>query len=102
MQVLDLVEPLGWEDFMRSALASLIKTAIGAISRLHYTNYSMILSPDDRLAIKNRITCWVFKGEFDNVTGNGERGRRSTMIIYGGKFHREEVTLWGLHINRAK
>ena len=52
--------------------------ANSAISRLRHTNYPMLLSPDDIVAIKNRKMCWVCKGEFDDGVGNGgeEEGDR--------------------------
>jgi hypothetical protein len=44
---------------MVKALTKLIGTANGAISRLRNTHYPMVLSAEDRLAIKNKKICWV-------------------------------------------
>jgi hypothetical protein len=75
MQLLEIVETLDEGECMIKALTKLIGmikaltkligTANGAISRLRNTHYPMVLSAEDRLAIKNKKICWVCKGEFE-------------------------------------
>ena len=75
MRLLEIVETLDEGECMVKALTKLIGTANGAISRLRNTHYPMVLSAEDRLAIKNRKICWVCKGEFAEVD-NGTKGKR--------------------------
>jgi hypothetical protein len=63
MRLLEIVETLDeGDEFMVKALTKLIGTANGNISRLRNTHYPMVLSAEDRLAIKNQKICWVCKG----------------------------------------
>jgi hypothetical protein len=73
MRLLDVVEKLDEGDCMVQALTKLIVTANKAISRLRDTHYPMILSPEDRMAIKNKKVCWVCKGT--NGKGKGAEGK---------------------------
>jgi hypothetical protein len=63
MQLVDLIETLGGEDCVGTAMVALIKTAIEAISQLCHTHYPMNLSPEDELAIKNQDICWACNKE---------------------------------------
>ena len=62
MQLLEIVETLDENDFMIKALTKLIVTANGAISRLRNTHHPMLLSAEDRLAIKNQKCAGFVRG----------------------------------------
>ena len=97
MQLVEVVERLGGEDCMLSAVTALIKTANKSISRLRNTSYPMTLSPEDELAIKTEKICWVCKGEFvegngkegKGVRGKGVKGWSATTIIWATRLYRD-------------
>ena len=74
MQFVDVFGTLGWENCVGAAIDALIKTANKSVSRLHNVNYSMTLSVEDLMEVKNIYLCWVCKDKF--VEGSGEMSVR--------------------------
>ena len=73
VQLVDIFETLGGEEFMVAALKALIKTANKSISELQNISYPLTLSPDDEWAIRNKKLCLICKEKLveDNGRGGG-------------------------------
>jgi hypothetical protein len=76
MKLLEIVETLDENECMIKALNKLIVTANGAISWLRNTHYLMILSAEDRLAIKNQTYAGFLRGNLKRgLKGKGLGGK---------------------------